>query len=180
MKQERTIIRSTPRCLRMTRRGFWLVESAVAIIVIGIGVVAVVGSHQAWHIQAVVSDQLATGVRLATEIREMTMLLPANDPITGTATWGVENGEIIPRDIDDLDDLDNAVFSEQSGTGPIDATGTTIVGMTDWEQLVAVNSVNPFDVTQTVSDGTSDTMRIEVTVLFDGEEVTRLVWIVSR
>ena len=54
-------------------------ESTIAIAVIGIGVVAVVGSQQAWHIQAVESEELATGMRLATEIREMSLLLPAND-----------------------------------------------------------------------------------------------------
>ena len=57
-----------------TRRGFWLVESAVAIAVVGIGVVAVVGSQQAWHIQAVASEDLSTGMRLATEIREMSFM----------------------------------------------------------------------------------------------------------
>ena len=59
------------------RRGFWIVESAAAIAVIGIGVVALVGSQQAWHIQTVASDELATGMRLATEIREMSLLLPS-------------------------------------------------------------------------------------------------------
>ena len=58
-----------------TRRGFWLVESAIAIAVVGIGIVAIVGSQQAWHIQAVASEELATGMRLATEIREMSLLL---------------------------------------------------------------------------------------------------------
>ena len=166
--------------LNTSRRGFWLVESAVAIIVIGIGVVAVVGSHQAWHIQAVASSQLATGMRLATEIREMTLLLPVNDPITGSATWGIEDGEVIPLDIDDLDDLDNAVFFEVNGTGPIDATGTTIVGMNGWEQRVTVQCVNPFNVTQVVADGSTRAVRIEVTVFLNDIEVTRLIWIAMR
>ena len=93
-------------CHRSTRRGFWLVESAVAIAVIGIGVVAVVGSQQAWHIQSVASEELAAGMRLATEIRELSLLLPATDPITGNTTWGVELGEVLPVDADDLDDLE--------------------------------------------------------------------------
>ncbi len=163
-----------------TRRGFWIVESAAAIAVIGIGVVAIVGSQQAWHIQSVASEELATGMRLATEIRELSLLLPANDPITGNSTWGVEIGEIIPVDIDDLDDLDNAIFSDIDGSGPIDATGSVIVGMDDWEQQVTVNSVNPFDITQNVADGSTETVRIEVTVLHQGEEITRLPWIAPR
>ncbi|MBT6165782.1 MAG: hypothetical protein HOH93_07725 [Phycisphaerae bacterium] len=163
-----------------TRRGFWLVESAVAIAVVGIGVVAVVGSQQAWHIQAVASEELSTGMRLATEIREMSLLLPANDPITGTVTWGSEFGEVIPLDLDDLDDLDDAVFSDALGNGPIDATGTIIVGMNDWEQQIFVRCVDAFDITSQVPDGSSDVVQIEVVVLRDSEEVARLTWIAPR
>jgi type II secretory pathway pseudopilin PulG len=165
---------------KIYRRGFWLVESAVAIAVIGISVVAVVGSQQAWHIQAVASEELATGMRLATEIRELSLLLPANDPITGSTTWGTEAGEILPFDIDDLDDLDMVIFSESLGTGPIDATGTTIVGMNGWEQQITVHCVNPFDITVVVADGSSDTVHLEVAVLHNGKEITRLPWIAPR
>jgi type II secretory pathway pseudopilin PulG len=163
-----------------TRRGFWLVESAVAISVVGIGIVAIVGSQQAWHIQAVASEELATGMRLATEIREMSLLLPANDPITGSATWGSEAGELIPIDLDDLDDLDGAVFAEMDGTGPLDATGTVIVGMNDWVQRIQVQCVNPFDVTSIVPDASSEVVRIDVTVMHNGEEITRLTWVAPR
>ena len=164
----------------LSRRGFWLVESAVAIAVIGIGVVAVVGSQQAWHIQAVESEKLATGMRLATEIREMSLLLPANDPITGTAVWGPELNELIPIDIDDLDDFDDGIFAAGNGTGPLDATGTVIVGMSNWEQQISVQCVDPFDVTSIVPDGSSEIVRIEVTVLHNDEEITRLLWIAPR
>ena len=163
-----------------TRRGFWLVESAVAIAVVGIGVVAVVGSQQAWHIPAVASEELATGMRLATEIREMSLLLPANDPITGSAVWGPEAGELIPIDIDDLDDLDGAVFAEVDGSGPLDATGAVIVGMDDWVQRIQVQCVDPFNVTSIVPDGSSEVVRIDVTVMHIGEEITRLTWIAPR
>ena len=168
------------RSTNTSRRGFWIVESAAAIAVIGVGVVALVGSQQAWHIQSVASEELATGMRLATEIREMSLLLPANDPITGTATWGVEFGEIIPIDIDDLDDLDDVQFSDSDGSGPLDASGEIIIGMTGWEQQITVHCVNPFDITQNVADGSSDAIRLEVTVLHDGVEIARLPWIAPR
>lgn len=163
-----------------SRRGFWIVESAVAIAVIGIGVVSLVGSQQAWHIQAVASEKIATGMRLASEIRELSLLLSATDPITGSTTWGTEIGEVLPFDADDLDDLDSAVFSQISGNGPIDATGTIIVGMQGWEQRIAVQSVDPFDITQIVAAGTSETVRIEVTVVHNGQEIARLPWIAPR
>ena len=163
-----------------TRRGFWLVESAVAIAVIGIGIVAVAGSQQSWHQQQVISEELATGMRLAKEIREMTLILPSSDPVTGTGVWGVEGGETIPVDLDDLDDLDGAVFSDSDGSGPIDATRATIVGMDGWEQQVSVECVDPFNITLAVPDGTSDAIKIEVITLHDGNEKARLVWIAPR
>ncbi len=162
------------------RRGFWLVESAIAIAIIGISVVAVVGSQQSCHIQAVQSERLATGMRLAAEIREMSLLLPANDPITGSSYWGAELGELIPLDIDDLDDLDDAVFAESDGTGPIDATGKKIVEMPGWGQQIIVECVDPFDITNSVPDGASDVIRLTTKTLYEGEEITRLVWIAPR
>ena len=119
-------------------------------------------------------------MRLATEIREMSLLLPANDPVTGSATWGAEFGETIPMDIDDLDDLDNQSFSESDGTGPLDATGTIVVGMENWEQQIVAQCVDPFNITNVVQDGSSKVIRLEVTVLHNGEETTRLTWIAPR
>lgn len=167
--------RSTATHMFCQRRGFWLMESTLAIAIIGIGVVAVVGSQQAWHMQAVMSDRLATGMRLAIEIRELTLLLPANDPVTGAETWGIELGETIPNDLDDLDDLDDITFSD-----PIDATTSIIDGMSGWSQQVTVQCVDPFDVQQEVAHGSSEIVRIEVTVLLDEVEITRLSWIAPR
>ena len=163
-----------------TRRGFWLVESAIAIAVIGVGIVAVAGSQQAWQIQQVESDKMATGMRLATEIREMSLMLPAVDPVTGDSVWGAEIGEVIPIDLDDLDDLDDATFSDADGSGPIDATGSIIVGMDDWEQRITVSCVDPFEITQTIADGASDTVRIEVQAWHEGIEIARLTWLSPR
>ncbi len=161
------------------RRGFWLVETAGAIAVIGVGIVAMMSSHQAWHVQAATADRLATGMRLAGEIREFSLLLAANDPVTGTAIWGTEPGESLPWDADDLDDLDDAVFAADLGTGPIDATGSVISGMDGWSQQVTVSCVDPFNITATVSDGSSQTLRVEVAASLNGNELARLSWTMS-
>ncbi len=150
-------------------------ESTIAIAVIGIGVVAVIGSQQAWHIQAVVSDRLATGMRLAIEIRELSLLLPANDPVTGATTWGNEVGEIMPDDLDDLDDLDGFTFSTA-----IDAAGIEIAGLDGWKQKMTVQCLDPFNVLQVVADGSSDIIQMEVVVTWNDEEITRLSWIAPR
>jgi hypothetical protein len=157
------------------KRGFWIMEVTIAIAVIGIGVVAVVGSQQASHIQSVVSDRLATGMRLAIEIRELSLMLPAYDPVTGNTTWGSEPGELIPVDLDDLDDLDGVTFD-----GPIDATRTEIIGMNGWSQQIIVQCVNPFDVLEVVADGASDIIQMEAVIYFEGEVVMRLSWFSPR
>ena len=100
--------------------------------------------------------------------------------ISGGGRCNVTHAEFIPADLDDLDDLDGAVFAEIDGTGPLDATGTTIIGMDDWEQRVQVQCVDPFDVTNVVPDGSSEVVRISVTVMCGTEEIARLTWIAPR
>jgi hypothetical protein len=170
MKQHATIKPIVPR-----RKGFWIMESAIAVAVVGIGVVAVVGSQQTWHMQSLVSQRLTTGMRLAIEIRELSLLLPANDPVTGTTTWGSEAGEVLPVDLDDLDDLDGATFD-----GPIDASTKEIAGMDGWSQHITVQCVNPFDVREVVPDGASNIIQLKAEIYFEGEEVTRLSWFSPR
>jgi hypothetical protein len=52
--------------------------------------------------------------------------------------------------------------------------------MAGWSQQVTVQSVDPFNVLQVVPDGTSEIVKLEVTVQLNGEEITRLSWIAPR
>ena len=63
------------------RRGFTLIETALATVIIGVGVLALVDSQAAFLASNAWSTQTATANYLANEIREMTRRLPKHDPV---------------------------------------------------------------------------------------------------
>ena len=85
------------------RRGFTLIEAALATVIIGTGVLAIVLAQQAFHKQNRWALKASTGMRLAGEIRELMMNLPRHDPVTGTETWGPEGNESGVLDFDDVE-----------------------------------------------------------------------------
>ncbi len=138
---------SALRITRRTLRGFTLIETSLALIIIGVGVLALVEAQQHFIRANGWSTHAATGTYLANEIRELSRRLPKHDPVTGlyfTAGgggngqqlngWGPEAGETGPDDYDDLDDFDgltlhfNGTAGREDGDlpGPIDAFGTLI------------------------------------------------------
>lgn len=127
------------------RGGFTLIEAAMATVIIGVGVVAMVDAQQAFIKSNLWSSHAAAGTFLANEVREFTRHLPKHDPVTGLyleangmgttlVGWGPEAGEILPSDFDDLDDFDGVSFSflgtvginDGDLPGPINAFGDVI------------------------------------------------------
>ncbi len=127
------------------RAGFTLMETALATVIIGVGVLALLESQQAFMRSNDWSTHSATGTYLANEIREMTRRLPKHDPVTGlwlevqggnttVRGWGPDTGETVVSDFDDVDDLDGLTFGSDGTTdpsdgdlpGPIDAFGQII------------------------------------------------------
>jgi type II secretory pathway pseudopilin PulG len=176
-------LRSRPDSVR---RGFTLIEAALATVIIGTGVLAMVFAQQTFHRQNDWAQQSAVAMRLAGEIRELAINLPRHDPVTGVEWWGTEPNESTIDDWDDVDDLDDAIFSADVGNGPISAMRTILLDMPGWTQRIEVESVDPFDLSSVVADGTSEMLRVRVIVLHQGamdlapEEVTRLEWVQPR
>lgn len=162
--------------LRAGRRGFTLLETSMALVIIGVGVLAFVEAQNAFIKNNAWSSQAATATLLANEIRELTRRLPRHDPVTGLflqgsgsgATlngWGRENGESIVGDIDDIDDLDATKFGEGGDfSGPINSFGEVVqridlngnpitdgdgnaAPLEGWTQTVYVDKVDPFNYT---------------------------------
>ncbi|MCX5688993.1 MAG: hypothetical protein NTV94_04265, partial [Planctomycetota bacterium] len=118
---EHDIAMRTMRRRPTRRRGFARLETMLALVIIGVGVLAFVDAQAAFVKSNNWSSQAATGMLLANEIRELTRSLPRHDPVTsislqGTGInarvigWGRESGEVTIDDIDDLDDLDGMSF----------------------------------------------------------------------
>lgn len=168
--------------------GFTLIETALATIIVGVGVLAMVSAFQAFHRQNHWSSHAAIAERLGNEIRELTMNLPRHDPVTGTAFWGPEPGENWVGDYNDLDDFDGdgagLVFSADLGNGPINARREIIPNMAGWAQYVRVFNVDPFEINgAAVEPASTATMMIEVIVTWtppdeaDEIEMTTVRWI---
>jgi prepilin-type N-terminal cleavage/methylation domain-containing protein len=102
-------------------RGFTLIETMLAVVILGLGVVVILRSMMTFLQTNTWSTHSATAGYLGQEIRELTRNLPRHDAFSGglyiidegTPTlygWGLESGEILPEDIDDIDDLDGLAF----------------------------------------------------------------------
>ncbi|MFZ4572946.1 MAG: type IV pilus modification PilV family protein [Phycisphaerales bacterium] len=158
------------------RKAFTLLETMMALVIIGVGVLAFVDAQAAFQASNNWSSRAATGMLLANEIREMTRRLPRHDPVTGlnvtvvngasvVTGWGSEDGEVTIDDIDDLDDLDGLVFGVDGDfPGPIDAFGDAVadvdlqgdvrldendelITLRGWTQSVTVEKVDPYNFT---------------------------------
>jgi len=184
-----------------SHRGFTLIEAALTTVIVGTGVLAIVAAQQAYHRKNHWSQMSGTGMLLANELRELTMSLPLHDPLTGTANFGPEPGEMQPvlqddgwglialnpgerLNWNDLDDFAGIVNSERIGSGtvfmpPINALRQPVGDMDGWAQRIRVENVLPDNISATFTQplGTTDLMRVTVTVTYqqpntDEEPVT--------
>lgn len=172
------------------RRGFTLVETALATVIIGTGVLAIISAQQVLLAKNEWSSMTSTATWLGNEIREMTLNLPRHDPVTGTAFWGPEEDELALEDYDDVDDFDGPgaglVFSAALGNGPINAARMVIGDMNGWEQIVTVRSVDQFDIITPLEDASTNMVRVEVLIRYQGNqddeplEMTRISWIAPK
>ena len=172
------------------RRGFTLIETALATVIVGVGVLAIVSAQQAFHFKNNWSTHASTATLLGNEIREMTLSLPRHDPVNGLAYWGSEPNELWVGDFDDVDDFDGdgggLIFSANLGNGPINARREIISNMPGWTQIVQVYNVDPFNITSIQPDGTTDLLRVEVVVTYQAptdanpRKMTRVSWITPK
>ncbi|MBS3735015.1 MAG: prepilin-type N-terminal cleavage/methylation domain-containing protein [Phycisphaerae bacterium] len=165
---------------RATQRGFTLIEIAIAVAIVGVGVVALMMAAGSTTRVNSTSRKMTHAVYLAGEIREWTLALPFSDQDEGDMDNPPGPDGSDPENfVDDLDDL----LGEGSGitySPPRDAQGQAIYDMTDWSQTLTLTWLNPDDLSETVADGSSDMVRVEVTVAHNGRDVLSTAWIVAR
>lgn len=144
----------------MKRRGFTLVEAAVASLVTGILLVAAMrATSSAVRLRATASNRI-TAQKLADGLMNDILALPYQEPSGGTVAFGIETGESSTSKAawDDVDD-----FNGWSESPPQDRTGSAISELSGWKRAVKVERVAVSDAA-TVSSSETGLKRITVTV----------------
>lgn len=172
--------RSTAR-----RRGFTLIEAAMATMIVGLGVVSIMQLFATSTINNRASAQVSTATMLTTNIQEAMGGLSFADPGTAHMIFGPENGEVLAT-YDDVDDFDQASLSP-----PINSQRQQLANLNQYTQVVSVwpvyttklsvnsNETSP-DVPKTTYTGA---VRVRVRILYRAtpdavaEEVYRASWI---
>jgi len=163
-----TTRRTPTRRVAPARPGFTLIETALATVIIGVGVLAMMDAFQGFLRANSWSTQSSTATLLAGEIREMSRTFPRHDAFAGgiyfenpTAHttfrgWGPEPDETDPSMFDDIDDFDGAVFGSAADSdlpGPVGVTGAgvamrypgpidafaAVIPETDWAGVTATD-----------------------------------------
>src|SRR4051812_13484267 len=114
------------RRARRASRGFTLMETALAQIIIGVGVTAMCELLATGTSSNIAANELTTAVNLANNVHEMAVGLPFAD-----------GGSAVIGSYHKIWDLNNVTFSP-----PIDVTRTSISSYSGWSQQVTVQTVD--------------------------------------
>ena len=136
---------------RGMRRGLTLVECALAVVIVGTGVVATMQLFASCTRDNQAAVAMTSAVMLSEAIGEITQGLPFSDPETGRSIFGPEPGETV-LEYDDVDDFDGSDW--QRFSPPLDAQRQPITDLSQYAQLVMVRPVLANDPDSNV-DGTS-------------------------
>ncbi len=118
------------------RSAFTLIESALATIIIGVGVLAIMTLFEACTRQNHAGARMTTAMLLAGHVQEMMEGLTFSDPIK-EGSFGKEPGEHIFI-FNDIDDFDGQKFNP-----PIDSTRSNIPSLAQYTQEISVMPVHP-------------------------------------
>ena len=170
---------------QLFRAAFTLMESALATIIIGVGVLAVMGLFEACTRQNRAGANATTAMLLAGHVLYMMDGLPFSDPQTGGATFGAETGETL-NFFNDIDDFDNQTFNP-----PIDSSRTAVPALSQYSQMITVMPVYPNQPSSNTNEAKPEipkttytgAVRVRVKILYrlnpadPPQEVYRAQWI---
>ena len=143
--------RSQATTRRRARPGFTLIEASLAIIIVGVGVLASAQLLAVGTAANADSHRMTTGLNLAGNVRE----------------WAQE------KTADEI-----VALNGQSLSPAVDARNQPIAGLDDWVQVITVVRVNPGEIT-TTGDSTSRLVRLTVNVQYRGQSVTDESWLIA-
>lgn len=177
MKLVRTITRITPAAAgpaiaaRPRRGGFTLIETAMVMTLIGLGVLAMLELLAAGSVSNAYGTEMTTAVHLANNVHEISLGMAFVDP-QNPLVWNTkEPGGITAYD--NVMDLDGTSFSP-----PLDVRRQPMPDYSGWGQRVRVESVAE-DYVASVRPNTLDepTVRVTVTIFRNGRDVYTTSWL---
>jgi hypothetical protein len=140
---------STSRARARRNAGFTLIEAAMATMIIGLGVVALMELLAVGTKVNVSGTETTTALNLAKNIRERTIQAPFSS--------------LVP--------LNGQFFSP-----PVDSRGVEIAGLEGWRQDIRVQVVDPNRLTASIADPSPQALRITATISRNGRAITDLSW----
>ena len=158
------------------RGGFTLVEVVVATILVGLTLTALMVSMRSNIRVNDAGTKLTQADFLAQEIREWTLTLPFRDQDVGDRDNPPGSDGTSPQTwVDDLDDLMNVTYCP-----PRDGQGFAITALPAWSQTITMTWRNPNDLSQTVTNGTSDIIYVNVDVKYENKLILSSKWLVTK
>lgn len=169
---------------RSARGGFTLIEVAVATIIVGVGLAALMVSVESSTRVNDVGGKLAQGTFLAQEIREWTLALPFSTPVAGEVhnAPGPDGGVDPHVFVDDLDDFLGLDGRGTTYKPPRDGMGVEISSLPDWSQTITLSWRDPNNVAAAApqGNGTTDVIYVHVDVGYRNKTVYGTNWLVTR
>jgi prepilin-type N-terminal cleavage/methylation domain-containing protein len=121
----------------MARRGFTLIETAMATIIVGLGITSMVHLVATCTQANDFSKQTTIAMLLADHITEAMDGLPFNDPYLVRTYFGPEPGETLAT-FNDVDDFDGSSFNP-----PIDSLRNAMPQFSQFTQVISVWPILP-------------------------------------
>jgi prepilin-type N-terminal cleavage/methylation domain-containing protein len=158
---------------RQPHRGFTLLESALAIVIIGSGLAAMLQLLAAGTVSNEAATDLTIAVNLANNLHEITIRLPLVDP-NYPGTWNPHLSS--PKSFAGVSEFDGSTFSP-----PIDVSCQPIAGYSNWSQVVTVQSVSDRNLNTVIANSTIEwTARVTVQVLCGGRVIYQTSWLATE
>ena len=157
------------------RGGFTLIEALIATIIVGLGITALLMASKSGTQVNASARGITHAINLGQEVREWTLKLPFQDPETPENPPGPDEAEDPQTFVDDLDDLASVTYSP-----PRNASGQAIADMSDWSQQITLSWRNPDNLSETVADGASEMIYVEVVVSHGEQSVLTTGWLVTK
>ena len=155
------------------RGGFTLIETAMVMTLIGLGVLAMLELLAAGSVSNGYGAEMTTAVHLANNIHEISLGLEYYDKDDlSKIIWDTKEGGGITA-YDNITDLDNTSFSP-----PLDVQRLPMKGYAGWGQRITVDTVAEDFVSSTRPDTmTEPTARVTVTIFRNGRDVYTTSWL---